>query len=134
SPASDQFGAGHALQRGRHTIRMDRALTELGVVVAGLAGVDLGDRLQTGRLVERARGDRYRRSLDGLPEQARSADGAEAARAAVGFVPAQRGLGDELEVLGRARRVGRHVAVRAATPRAVTDDDVTQWSVDDVAH
>ena len=80
------------------------------VVVAGVRRVDLHDRLQPGRRVERARGDADRVAVGRFPEQARAALAAEAparVRVALRAVdPAQAILAGQPQRLTRRRRVG----------------------------
>src|SRR5215208_42069 len=107
------------------------------VVVAGIRRVDLGDRLQPARLVERSRGDRDRVAVRGVPEQARATLAAESAArvgVALGTVyPAQSALGDQAKCPGGDGSGGAHVPVPAAALGAVAEDHVAQGLVDLVA-
>src|ERR687896_18637 len=104
------------------------------VVVAGELGVDLPGRLQTGRQVERARGEADRVPAGRLPEQARPALGAEAA-AGVGHAlpavdPLQGAVLDDPHLVTRRGARGPHVARPAAALAAVAHHDVAQRAVD----
>ena len=108
------------------------------VVVAGLGDVPVADDAQSGRSVKRSGGNADRLALRGVPEQARSAIGAESA-ASSGITPravdpAQRTVIEDHKIAPRRRRVRRHVPIPAATFLAMADQHVAQWTPHLVAH
>ena len=102
--------------------------------VAGVLHVDVARSAQTGRRIERSRGDRDRRAVGARPEQPTAALAAERPLGAVVGVPAKPPRLDQLQVVAGAGAVGGGAAVRAGADGAVADEHVAQGAGDAIAN
>src|SRR5260370_37097916 len=101
------------------------------VIIAAMGDEDVADRVQPGRRVKTAGGDRDQVAADALPEQARPAFAAKTAlREARGLIPAQAALLIEAEIGERRVGIGADMTVEAAALPAMTIHHIAQGAGD----